>query len=104
MKPYPFVSLNHFTVPVAIRDIFLLKTDRLKLPSPARGLSPAARGVSYGVRRSLSITRPLRAFPPAGGRGPREALRRRRGRASPPPPRGPSCARRGCSRRAPCPA
>jgi hypothetical protein len=42
--------LNHFTVPVAIRDIFLRETGRLKLPIPARGFAPLSARISYGLQ------------------------------------------------------
>src|SRR5581483_5579915 len=72
MKPKPFVSLNHFTVPVAIRDIFLRKSGRLKLPSPTPELAAPARDVPILGLAALSTSggapTPLRrASLPAGG-------------------------------------
>src|SRR5258708_8578791 len=57
MKPKPFVSLNHFTVPVAIRRHPSSKRVGGNGRVRRRGSRPRARAFSYGLPRRLSRRR-----------------------------------------------
>src|SRR2546427_9835404 len=78
MKPKPFVSLNHLTVPVAIRTVLLV---RLRSAGRPRALLLGARVRLPGSARQVNRTSGQPAYAPAPGSSPTGRISTSRGLA-----------------------